>query len=370
MRCRRSATGGPPASTRVRYSATGTTLFHRSSPTVEWAPQPNPAHAPSDQYLRLWRDARPGRARLEISVLLVPGRLQARHGVEIHVRRLVVGHAGPVAPVHLGGQGRLRVDLQQVDRRVLGRELGERADRHAEVRGRLPREPQHQVEADVVEAGPARGVERSARPGLVVDPAEARQFLVDERLHAEAQPVDAGLAVAGQPVERHRFRVGLERDLGARVHVERFAAGTDQCGNVGRGEQRRGASAEVDRVGRGRRPAGRRLEGQAGTDLPGKRRDVAAFEAGVSHAAGEGAVPAERGTEGDVQVEADGRWAGSRQCPLPARPPGQATSAFGSGRRSCARAVPPVRRGRPAGRPCSFHMSSRSSGPPLGGSCR
>ena len=68
------------------------------------------------------------------------------------------------------------------------------------LRDRLLRQPHHQVEGDVVEAGAARHRERVRGAGGGMQPAETLQFLVSERLHPVAETIDARLAEAGEPL--------------------------------------------------------------------------------------------------------------------------------------------------------------------------
>ena len=60
----------------------------------------------------------------------------------------------------------------------------------------------------------ARFADRLARAGRRMDPPEPPQFLLAKRLHAEAHPIDTGLAELFHPLERRRLRVGFERDFG------------------------------------------------------------------------------------------------------------------------------------------------------------
>jgi phage/plasmid primase-like uncharacterized protein len=137
----------------------------------------------------------------------------------------------------------------------------------------------------------------------------ARRAIAKASAARDAETIDAGGANAIQPLERHRLRVRFERDLRIRGHRERMATGGDDGLDLVGLEQRRRASAEVDRVGR-RSVSVRR-------DLAEQRSDVALLQRGVKESAIEVAVVADRRAERDVDVEAEhwlqsttrrGRW--------------------------------------------------------------
>ena len=152
---------------------------------------------------------------------------------------------------HRVAQGRVRVDLEQVERRVLGTEPDETLHRDEPVGDRLLRQPHHQVERDVVEAGRARHAEGLARPRRRVEPAETLKLLVPEGLDTEAQTIDAGGPKSLQPLGRHRLGIGLERDLGVGRHREGVPACLDDRPDFARLEQRRRAAAKENGVGVG-----------------------------------------------------------------------------------------------------------------------
>ncbi len=60
--------------TQATYSSVDDKFLQRTPRRVECAPQPKPSHSPSCQYLRLCRQACPGRATLEISYCRNPAR--------------------------------------------------------------------------------------------------------------------------------------------------------------------------------------------------------------------------------------------------------------------------------------------------------
>ena len=103
---------------------------------------------------------------------------------------------------------------------MLGREGGRFVDRLEPLVDPLARQPHHQVEADVVEAGRPRLAERRAGPLGAVQPRQAPEFIVPERLDTEAEPVDAGARETLEPRGRDRFGIRLERDLAVGGDVE------------------------------------------------------------------------------------------------------------------------------------------------------
>src|SRR6185503_6342617 len=105
------------------------------------------------------------------------------------------------------------------------------------------------VEADVVEARRPRLAHRRARAIGAVDPAEALQLRVVERLHAKADAIDTGAAETFQLVAIDGLGVGLERDLRGRIEIDVLTNRFDDGADLRRFEQRRRAAAEKDRVG-------------------------------------------------------------------------------------------------------------------------
>ena len=200
----RAARTRPPRCTRRWRSRSGV----RIPSMVEWAPGPNPSHSPSVQYFRLCRDCRPGRATFEISYCSIPGRVQPRHRLQVHLRRRR-RRAPPTTARAPSRREAARWDRSRACRatRARGRRAIERVHRLEPLRHRLLRQPHHQVEREVVEAGRARFAHRRRRRGdAECSRREAHQFVVAERLHAEAETVDAGGAEARQPLGGHRLR--------------------------------------------------------------------------------------------------------------------------------------------------------------------
>jgi hypothetical protein len=83
------------------------------------------------------------------------------------------------------------------------------------------RKPHHEVEADVVEPG-SPGVARGATRAVSrVHASKATQFHVVERLHAEAQAVDAQRTNGGEVTRLGCLGVHLQGDLCSSVEARR-----------------------------------------------------------------------------------------------------------------------------------------------------
>src|SRR5215831_3438037 len=100
-----------------------------------------------------------------------------------------------------------------------------------------PGQAVHQIDAQVDAAGGASGLEGRTGAARVVEPSEPREDRVVERLHAEAQPVDAGSTVTGELVSRDALGIALDRDLGAGGDVESGANPIEHRGHVLDAEQ-------------------------------------------------------------------------------------------------------------------------------------
>ena len=72
---------------------------------------------------------------------------------------------------------------------------------------------------------PRASRERGAGAVGAVQARQPPQFVVAERLDAEAQTIDARRAVARQPLGRDGFGIRFERDLAIGGDVERSSAG-------------------------------------------------------------------------------------------------------------------------------------------------
>ena len=94
----------------------------------------------------------------------------------------------------------------------------------------------------------ARLAEGGARAVGAVQARQAAQFVVAKRLDAEAQAVDARVAIRRKPRLGDRFGVRFERDLAIGGDVERRSRRRDDARDLLRLEERRRPAAEVDRV--------------------------------------------------------------------------------------------------------------------------
>ena len=110
----------------------------------------------------------------------------------------------------------------------------------------LPRRAVDEVEADLLEAGLARPVDDGGDAQGVVGAVEGGEHAVDRRLHAEAEPGEAGLAQRLEVREGDAVGVGLGGHLDAGGEAElRGDRGQDRR-EVTRPEQRRRTAAEED----------------------------------------------------------------------------------------------------------------------------
>ena len=191
---------------------------------------------------------------------------------------------------------------------MVGVAVQRRVDGGLPVGERLARRAVDEVEADVVEAGRARPVDGGGHPHRVVGAVEGAQDVVDRRLHAEADPVEAGRPQLLEVPRRDAVGVGLRGDLDVVGQAELGRRARHDRAEVGGLQQRGRAAAEEDRldldVAVAQHVAGeadladRRLgvRRPAGADL------VAELEGGVGV---EVAVAAAHAAERDVDVETE-----------------------------------------------------------------
>ena len=93
----------------------------------------------------------------------------------------------------------------------------------------LPRQAEHEVEIEVVEARCARGVRGGQRLVTPVDAPEGFQFVVVETLDADREPVHAGIAEAFEAFDIHGAGIGFERDFGIRRDLDPGADAFEQA---------------------------------------------------------------------------------------------------------------------------------------------
>jgi hypothetical protein len=96
---------------------------------------------------------------------------------------------------------------------VLGPQSARLGEVRRQLRDALVRQGEDQIEADVVEAGRAGQRHRRQRLGGPVDAAETAQVMGRERLHPEADAIDAGGAIPGEGVRRDRAGIRFDGRL-------------------------------------------------------------------------------------------------------------------------------------------------------------
>ena len=90
------------------------------------------------------------------------------------------------------------MNLEQVEREVIGRELEGARERGGEAAVGLRRDADHQVEREVLESGRARPGDDLRRARRVVAPPEQAQLAIDERLHSHREPVHSRRPQSGE----------------------------------------------------------------------------------------------------------------------------------------------------------------------------
>ena len=218
---------------------------------------------------------------------------------EVHLRRVVVGRQRPAGARHLFFQRRVRIQLEQVERGVLGPDV-DRARRRSPASRSRDCCGSHIIRSRLTLSNPA------ARASATASRARSAECSRPSRCSSASRNDWTPKLMRLTPAARNRssrsrstrLRIGLERDFGVRGDVERLAAGLDQRADFLRFEQRRRAAAEEDRVGRlARAPAARISCSSAAT--------YRVLQPGVEQAAVEVAVVADGGAERDVEVEAE-----------------------------------------------------------------
>ena len=149
----------------------------------------------------------------------------------------------------LGREQRVRLEREVVVRQVRRRQ-GERLCEVAlEPRHVLAGQCVHQVEVEGRKVA-GRRLGRRDRLGPVVHPTQRRKRPVIETLHAERQPIDAGLAESAKAFALERAGIGLQRHLGIDRHAQhRPYARQQPVDRLGR-EEAWGAAADEDRLQR------------------------------------------------------------------------------------------------------------------------
>jgi len=129
-----------------------------------------------------------------------------------------------------------------------------------------------------------------------MNPPQACQLIVIERLHAKADAGDAGGAKRLEPHECGGFGIGLESDFGVWREIVCRPAGFDEPCDLRRIEKRGSAAAEEDGV------CGPAIAGVE--DLLLDCLDVTRLQIAIEQAAIEIAVTANGRTKRDVEIQA------------------------------------------------------------------
>jgi hypothetical protein len=182
---------------------------------------------------------------------LVLGQAGLAQGLDpalVHLRLgLVVGHRQLALGRQMAEAG-ARLDGEAIEGHVLWAALQGPRQALLPVLGALAAEAEHEVQADVVEAGAAGGV-----PGLValpgaVDAPQGLQVSVLGGLKAEADAVEAPLPQLPELGRIGRARVHLAGHLGPGRQAEGVGRRLQQLQQLLGLQQRRRAAAEVDRA--------------------------------------------------------------------------------------------------------------------------
>ena len=186
-----------------------------------------------------------------------------RDGALGHVGFVIVGNGNET----VGGAPGVERGAGFVGERVRRDVRGGEGDRGVEVRiplgERFARDGVDEVQAHVVDAGGAGGLDRHHGVGGGVVAAEGAEVVRRERLCADREAVDARGAVAGEPGDVDRAGIRLEGDLGVGLQREAAGDGVEERGDRRRREERRRAATDVDRLrGSAREVAGGGMKGE------------------------------------------------------------------------------------------------------------
>jgi hypothetical protein len=216
----------------------------------------------------------------------------------VHVRReVLLGQPGELAGGETVAEGGARLDRQLIKRQVIDRHRERLGQFRPPVGQRLKLPRINQVEAHPVEMR-ARDAEGPPRLRRAVQPSEARQIPVVQRLHAERDAVDPRLGVAAKAPGLHRGRVRLQRHLQIVGEGPGAADAREDRRHEVRVHQARRAAAEKDGVEHA--VAGEPAEA---IDLGEIGRAPAVLVDPARNVAVKVAIGALRRAEGPVQVE-------------------------------------------------------------------
>ena len=220
--------------------------------------------------------------------------LESRLDVLDHVGGPVFITASHAARCERLSEGRLGLEGEFVGRDVLGAEFDQLREIEVELRERLVRQREDQIEGEIVEAGRSRRMQRLASDRSAMGSAEALQLCILEGLDADREAIDARRTEARQAIPLDRARIQLEGHLdpgGVRRIREGCANGLDEAADRARLEQGRSATAEIET-----RESPTFEVGLARDELADECVDVASLELRGQHA---------RGDDGEVAIRTD-----------------------------------------------------------------
>jgi len=248
-----------------------------------------------------------------------PGGGQHLVGELVHGGLVVGVRLGQLAPAHLDGHPRARLDDERVRGHVVHAERRDGLERAAPVVERLPRRAVDEVERDG-QARVARPADHVGDARGVVRAVERGEHVRDRRLHAERDAREPRGGERGQRRGVDGVGVRLRGDLRAGLEAPRVRDGAQEAGEVGHREERRRPAAEEHGAHRPCAPGvGEHAAGQVDLCDGGARvgRLVGPAAELGRRVRVEVAVPAAHPAEGHVHVDAE-RAVGVRRTTRPA----------------------------------------------------
>src|SRR5262245_8225365 len=123
---------------------------------------------------------------------------------------------------------RILVELEQVDRKMIGNERESFCEILSPCLQLLPGQSGDQIDTDVIETGSARRFDRCTCVFGSMSAADHLQFTIIERLHAEAQPIYADCPQALKIILRNRSGVGFRGHFKIGGEIKISPAKSDQ----------------------------------------------------------------------------------------------------------------------------------------------
>lgn len=153
-------------------------------------------------------------------VASVPRRFEARFDLERPLRGLVLIAAAHATGGQSSAERGFRLEGQFVSRNVFGRPFEEFVEVSAKSSFGLRGPGKNQIDRKIVESRTAGGFQGLARDGCAMRPPQPLEHAIVKGLHADGQPVDAGLTKTRQTRQFHGARIefegGLDRALSRR----------------------------------------------------------------------------------------------------------------------------------------------------------